>query len=176
MRIIAGQLKGRVLHETHGHKTHPMSEKIRGALYNALGDIEGLSVLDAFAGTGAVGIEALSRGAAYVQAIDQDKEAFNCVQKNIMTLNLQKSIHATHANISSWSDNNPDKQFDIVIADPPYDDVKPAVLQKVAQHVASSGVFILSLPTSIESPGIHGMKIIHTKQYGDAQLLFYKFA
>jgi 16S rRNA (guanine966-N2)-methyltransferase len=77
VRIIAGSLKGRTFSEPHGHRTHPMSEKVRGALFNALGDIEGLTFLDAFAGSGALSFEAASRGAKSVIAIDKDGPAYS---------------------------------------------------------------------------------------------------
>ena len=70
MRIISGVLGGRVFKAPNGNKTHPMSEKIRGAMFNSLGDISGLTVLDAFSGSGAVAIEAFSRGAEHVVAVD----------------------------------------------------------------------------------------------------------
>src|SRR3989344_5907941 len=114
MRIIAGKLKGRLLHEPHGHRTHPMAEKVRGALFNVLGDIDGLTVLDAFAGSGALGLEAISRGAEHVTAIDLDKRAVSVVKENANTLDINEKIKITKANVSSWSDNNSRKKFDLV--------------------------------------------------------------
>ncbi|MCA9328933.1 RsmD family RNA methyltransferase, partial [Candidatus Saccharibacteria bacterium] len=76
MRVIAGEFKSRILKDPTGNRTHPMAEKVRGALFNSLGDITGLDVLDAFAGTGAVGIEALSRGAKRVWSVELDNDAF----------------------------------------------------------------------------------------------------
>ncbi len=174
MRIIAGKYKGRIIHEAHGHRTHPMSEKIRGALFNALGDIEGLRVFDAFTGTGAVAIEALSRGAAHVTAIDEDKEAFRCATKNCKALTLEKYMQVTQANVSSWSERNPSALFDIVIADPPYDDIQTDILQKLTRHVKSGGLYILSLPAGADDVRIEGCECIAEKQYGDARLDFYR--
>jgi 16S rRNA (guanine966-N2)-methyltransferase len=175
MRVIAGYLKGRILHEPHGHRTHPMSEKIRGAIFNALGDIEGLSLLDAFAGSGAVSAEAVSRGAKFVQAVDQDKEAVRCIRKNIDELKLSSVIKLSQANISSWLDTNPDATFGVVILDPPYDDVRPELLEKIANFVKISGIVVLSLPsdTNFElSPTTY--HLLSTKLYGDARLDFYR--
>ncbi len=153
-----------------------MSEKIRGALFNALGDIEGLSILDAFTGTGAVAIEALSRGAKHVTAIDEDKEAFRCASKNCKALSLDRSMHVTQANVSSWSERNPGALFDIVIADPPYDNVQADILQKLTRHIKIGGLYVLSLPAGSEDVTFEGCTRIAEKQYGDATLHFYRAA
>src|SRR3990167_9930034 len=121
MRIIAGKLGGRQFQPPSGHKVHPMSDKMRGALFNILGDVLGLTVLDAFTGSGALSFEAISRGASKVTAIDKDKTAHFQVQKNIKDLQLEDEIKAIRANANSWSDNNLDAEFDLVLLDPPYD-------------------------------------------------------
>ncbi len=164
-----------MIHETHGHKTHPMSEKIRGALFNALGDIEGLTVLDAFAGTGAVAVEAISRGASKVWAIDSDKEASRTIIKNINELKLTDKVQHSQANISSWLDNNPDMEFDIVIADPPYDNFRQDLIDKALGRLKFGGVGVVSMPVEInyQAPSIN-YQILATKNYGDAKLLFYR--
>src|SRR4051794_1002965 len=102
MRIIAGTLKGRIFQESHGHRTHPMSDKVRGALFNTLGDIEGLTFLDAFAGSGALSFEAASRGAKNVIAIDKDSSAHFVIEKNVKELGLQKHVHVSRANTGGW--------------------------------------------------------------------------
>lgn len=174
MRVIAGSLKGRNIHETRGHKTHPMSEKIRGALFNALGDIEGLTIFDAFAGTGAVGIEAISRGAASVQAVDSDKEAARTIQRNVNKLGLREKIAFSQANVSSWLDNNLDSMFDIVIADPPYDNVINELICKVSNSVKIGGVFVASIPSSIQIELSSNFTELSSKVYGEARLVFYR--
>src|SRR5688572_2138279 len=142
MRVIAGTLKGRHISETHGHHTHPMSEKIRGALFNALGDIEGLTVLDAFTGTGAVAIESVSRGSSQVVALDLDKDAYKTAAANVENLKLNEKIEVLRINAKSWSNRNLDKLFDIVIADAPFDEVNDVLLEKVARHVRPQGLLI----------------------------------
>jgi len=174
MRVIAGGLKGRQISEAHGKRTHPMSEKVRGALFNALGDIDGLSVLDAFAGTGAVSVEAISRGAASAMAVDSDDEAHRCVTKNIRSMRLEKCIKAVRANVSTWSEQNPDFFFDVVICDPPYDDVKPELLKKIAAHTKQGGVFVVSLPKSFELELSTLYSLLSTNYLGDAKLLFFR--
>ncbi len=172
MRIVAGRFKGRILADPKGHRTHPMSEKIRGALFNSLGDIEGLTILDAFTGTGAVAIEAASRGAQAVTAIDYDKEAFLCAGSNIKALKLEKVITLLKVNAKSWSNNNHDKLFDIVIADLPFDEVNDALLEKIGRHCKLAGIYILSLPSDYKPRKNSAFGLIASKNYGDAQLLF----
>lgn len=175
MRIIAGYLKGRTLHEPHGHKTHPMSEKVRGALFNALGDIEGLTFLDAYAGTGALAIEAVSRGAASVVGIDKDGAAHEVLEKNITSLKLRDKIKPVRANASGWSIHNMEKRFDVVLLDPPYDQLKTRQLQTlINRHVKVGGLAALSFPGKTEAPDFERAELVAEKHYGDAQLLFYR--
>ena len=119
MRVIAGRLGGRVFESPRGHRTHPMSEKARGAIFNALGDVEGLTFLDAYAGSGAVAIEAISRGATSALAIDVDIDAVKAISANVEALGRLDSMTVLRKNISGWARNNQAEQFDIVVADPP---------------------------------------------------------
>lgn len=174
MRVIAGTLGGRVFDSPHGHRTHPMSDKIRGALFNILGDISGLTVFDAFAGSGALSIEAISRGAASALAIDIDKEAYETIQRNVEALKLEDRITVMRKNVAGWSRNNQHKQFDIVIADPPYNDIRPTLLQKLIPQVSPGGTFVLSWPGNEPVRKFEGVEVLTNKTYGDAQLVFYK--
>ena len=175
MRIIAGKLGGRILHEPAGHKSHPMSEKIRGALFNSLGDIEGLSVLDAFAGSGALAFEAASRGAKLVVAIDKDRTAHTVIEKNQAELGLKKAVKVIRANSGGWSDHNMEKKFDILFLDPPYQQLQFNLMQKlIKRHLRSSGLAVLSFPGHTAAPDLDGVKLISDKNYGDAQLVFYR--
>lgn len=174
MRIVAGQLKGRILADPKSHRTHPMSEKIRGALFNVLGDLDGLTVFDPFTGSGAVAVEAVSRGAAHVTALDLDLDAYKCASGNVASLNLQDTITVLRTNAKSWSNNNIGKMFDIVIADPPFDVVNDALLEKVARHVKKGGLFVISIPTDYKSRQNPVLEKLVQKEYGDATLAFYR--
>lgn len=174
MRIIAGKLGGRAFNAPEGHRTHPMSDKARGALFNMLGDIDGLTVLDAFAGSGALGFEALSRGASSVLAIELDKKAHKTIQTNLEILKLQGAMKAVHANASGWSDNNEREQFDLVFSAPPYDNLQITLLQKLVRHVKEKGLYVLDWPGGLEAPEFLGLKKVKNKKFGDAQLVFYR--
>src|ERR1700683_4883439 len=102
MHIIAGYLKGRTFDSPKSGQTHPMSDKIRGAMFNMLGDIEGLNILDAFSGSGAIAFEAISRGAASVTLIESDHLAQRSIALNIDKLGLSESASLIRANANSW--------------------------------------------------------------------------
>lgn len=174
LRIIAGDLGGRQLEAPRSHKTHPMSEKIRGALFNMLGDVKSLTLLDAFAGSGAVAFEAISRGARHVTAVEVDKDVHALATRNAMLLGVAAVVKIIRANVSSWSDNNLETRFDIVFCDPPYDSVKPALLGKLAKHVANDGLLVCSLPPDLQLMDVDGFSLVVKKSYGDATLVFYK--
>ena len=175
MRIIAGKLGGRQFDAPKGHRTHPMSEKARGGLFNALGDVVGLTVLDAFAGSGALAFEAISRGARHVTAIDIDKNAITSVGSSSRELGAEEQIKTIRAKSGSWSENNPDALFDLVLLDPPYDQIRPELLEKLANHAKPGGVIVCSLPpgTDFKLPTTD-YQLLTAKSYGDAQLAFYR--
>lgn len=171
MRIVAGGLGGRTFDSPPGRRTHPMSDKIRGAIFNMLGDVSGLTVLDAFAGSGALGLEAISRGASHVTAIDSDNAAHQTIIGNAEKLGVRKQIKATKANISSWSDNNLTETFDVVLADPPYDKVQVVLLAKLARHAKLGGVIVYSLPPDAGFLAGNDLEQVSSKSYGDATLV-----
>lgn len=176
LRIISGKLGGRQFNAPPGHKTHPMSDRARGALFNILGDIEGLTVLDAFAGSGALGFEAISRGAKVVTAVELDKTAYETIDANQKQLNISDDqFNLVRANIISWTKRNYQQQFDLVFCDPPYDAVNYASLIKLSKCVRPGGLVIYSLPED------HGFSLpednftqILEKQYSAATLVFFK--
>ncbi|HVV26139.1 MAG TPA: 16S rRNA (guanine(966)-N(2))-methyltransferase RsmD [Candidatus Saccharimonadales bacterium] len=173
MRIIAGRLGGRTFQSPPGHKTHPMSDKIRGALFNVLGDIAGLTVLDAFAGSGAISFEAISRGASRAVAIDSDRQAQRIIKENIAALGVAKNVQLIAAAVSAWLATS-DQKFDLIICDPPYDDVKPALLTELATRCRPSGLVVLSLPPKQAIRLEEGYELVARKHYGDAELHFYR--
>lgn len=174
MRVIAGKLGGRHFSSSRGHRTHPMSEKMRGALFNALGDLTNLTVLDAYAGTGALSFEAVSRGAASAVAIDIDKQAYETIVSNISDLNLSEHIIALRKNISGWSRNNRHKSFDLILVDPPYDDINPKAIENLFQLIAPTGTLALSWPGNEAVREFAKANVVLAKNYGDSQLVFYK--
>ncbi|MDQ3093838.1 MAG: RsmD family RNA methyltransferase [bacterium] len=174
MRIVAGKFGGRIIADTQGNNTHPMSEKIRGALFNSLGDIEGLNILDAFTGTGAVAIEAVSRGAASVRALDVDADAFKTASANVASLKLNSQIDVQRINVKAWSNRNQSTSFDIVIADMPFEEVNDRMLEKLHKHIKLNGLLVLNLPADFRPREYSYLEIVREKSYGDAKLEFYR--
>lgn len=174
MRVIAGWLGGRVFASPHGHRTHPMSEKTRGGIFGVLGDIKGLTVLDAFAGSGALSIEAISRGAKTALAIEVDKNAHRTITENCEALGITDRVKAVRAFTNAWSTRHQSQRFDLVFADPPYDNVPYRDLKILPRHLKESGTLVLSWPGGEEPLKFDGLSVVQTKNYGDAQLVFYQ--
>jgi len=174
MRVISGWLGGRIFESPHGHRTHPMSEKMRGAIFGALGDIKGLSVLDPFAGSGALAIEAISRGAEHAVAVELDKGAHTVIESNLKSLGIEDRIKVTRAYAGAWSTRHQALLFDIILIDPPYDKVPYRDLDRLPRHLKEDGVLVLSWPGKAEAMRFPGLQVVQNKEYGDSQLIFYK--
>lgn len=176
MRIIAGSLGGRKFASPHGQRTHPMSDKIRGALFNALGELDDLNVLDAFSGTGALSFEAVSRGASHCLAIENDRLAQRIISENIDQLGLSARVKLIKATAQGWLETNPSAVFDIVLLDPPYDNLQRITVATLAARANEDGTVVLSWPGDEELPELDGFTCVLHKTYGDAQLGFYQRA
>lgn len=174
MRVITGALGNRRFDAPGTFRTHPMSDKARGALFNILGDIEGLSVLDPFAGSGALSFEAISRGAAPVVAIELDRTAQKVIEANIADLNIKDALTFVKASAHGWLQSNPEAHFDLVLCDPPYDDMQPKLLAELAERVVPEGIFVLSLPKDSDLPELPGLELLEQRTYSRATLAFFR--
>jgi 16S rRNA (guanine966-N2)-methyltransferase len=120
MRVIAGAYKGRRLQAPAGSETRPTSDRVREALFSILGDVSGDRVLDLYAGSGALGIEALSRGAAGAVFVERDRRAADAIRANLRTVGHSSAkIHAGDA-LAWLARAHAEGPFDLVFADPPY--------------------------------------------------------
>lgn len=133
LRIISGTYKGRTLQTPKGSKTRPTQEALREAVFNICqATVEGATVLDLFAGSGAIGFEAISRGASHVTFVEKDKEAIACIRKNIEHLDVVPKT--TLLNLDALNAMKRLKGFDLIYVDPPYDmSVKP-LLKAITNH------------------------------------------
>lgn len=176
MRVIAGELGGRFFATPDSSATHPMAERVRGALFNSLGDIQGDHVLDAFGGSGALAFEAVSRGAKSALVVERDRRAQRIIADNIESLGLTDRIKLIKTGASTWSNNNPDVQFDLVLCDPPYHDLQLSTVFQLTQHVKQNGLMVLSYPGRESAPAVNGVVVVDNVLYGDAALAYYRKA
>lgn len=174
IRIIAGIYGSRFIEAPSGFTTHPMGERVRNALFNMLGDVSGKTILDPFAGSGAISIEAVSRGARQAVAIEKDRKAQSVIATNIAALGLQDKIQLIRANCRAWSSTNEDKFFDIIIADPPYNDMNLSTISIIIRHLKPNGLMVLSHSGRESAPTVNGVVVVDNKSYGDAALAVYR--
>jgi 16S rRNA (guanine966-N2)-methyltransferase len=119
MRVIAGEFRSRVLKTLPGMETRPTPDRLRESLFNVLApEIEGVVFMDAYAGTGAVGIEAVSRGASKAILIERSRSAANVIRENIAALKLAGRVEVLHGRVLQYL---PHRKADIVFLDPPYE-------------------------------------------------------
>lgn len=151
-----------------------MGERERIALFNMIADyVPGNFILDVFAGSGALGIEALSRGAGFVFFMDNDKRACDIITENLISLGLYgRRGGAMQANAYQVLRTATDR-FGIVLADPPYDEYNERKIKILARVVADpGGILVLSHPD--EAPELPGLELWKTKQYAAAHISVYK--
>jgi 16S rRNA (guanine966-N2)-methyltransferase len=118
MRVVAGAFKGRRLVAPRGQLTRPTADRVREALFSMLGDVEGARVLDLYAGSGALGIEALSRGAAAATFVERDARAVAAIERNLAAVGVEAELIRDDAvRFMARSEG----EFDLVFCDPPYD-------------------------------------------------------
>lgn len=175
-RLIGGSLGGRFITSPHTSRTHPMGERIRGALFNIIGEVQGLRVLDAFAGTGALGLEALSRGAAHATFIERDRIAQKVLAENIGNLDLGDRARVVRSSVSAWSETAGGEGFDLIFADPPYHDLQLSTVSRLTGYLNEKGLMILSHPGRESAPTVNGVVVVDNRSYGDAALAFYRQA
>lgn len=173
MRIISGTHSGRLFDAPSGYATHPMSERIRNALFNTLGDIEGLSLFDAYGGSGAVAFEAASRGANPVCVTDNNGRAFKTIQANIKRLGLEDVVSVSQANCISWLKET-GKKFDVIIADPPFGKLQESQLNELVNYLTKSGIMVLSHTGRADTPRVDGVVVVKHRTYANAALTFYR--
>lgn len=174
MRIISGDLGGRQFEAPKSFKTHPMSDRARGALFNMLGDISGLTFFDPFAGSGALCFEAISRGAQNALAIEQDRTAQQVIAANIKSLGLSAKVKLVKAGAGAWLTNNPDAQFDLTVCDPPYHDLQPNLIKRLSKTVKSGGLFVVSWPADQDLPNLETLELLDRRQYANLTLAFFR--
>ncbi len=155
-----------------------MGDRERLALFNRLGDISGQNVLDLFSGSGALGLEALSRGATSVVFIDASPKLTSALKANLDLLNLSTKGQVSTQKVQTFLDSPtvPDHKYDLIFADPPYDHLQFSTLQNIADFLSPQGIFTLSHPSTTPAPDIAKLTPVSSKSYAGCQLTFYQLS
>ena len=183
MRIIAGRFGGRTLVAPAGAGTRPTADRVREALFSVLADVEGDSVLDLYAGTGALGIEALSRGAARATFVENARPALQALRRNIDALELRTVTTVLPIPVERVLRTSPWLEpFDLIFLDPPYallragrfaDALARAVERGLVSALRPGGRVVLEHTSDEVAPPVSGITLEETRVYGDTALSFY---
>jgi 16S rRNA (guanine966-N2)-methyltransferase len=174
VRLIAGFYGGRTIEGSGTSRTHPMGERIRNAIFNKVGsELEDADVLDAFAGSGALGLEALSRGAKNVTFVERDRVAQKVISNNITLLHVEAQSTLIKLPVSQWV-KGMHRQFDIIFADPPYDDPQLSTVSELFGLLKPNGLMVLSYPGRSETLAELGVVVVDNRSYGNAAIAFYR--
>lgn len=176
MRIVGGRFKGRPLNSPKGMATRPTTDRTRESLFNILSnqiDFEACRTLDLFAGTGALGLEALSRGSSYCVFIEEGNAARGSIRTNIEALGLNGITKVFRRDATRLGKCAPLKPFDLVFADPPYG---KGLGEKAARSLLEGdwlnkgGYFILEEATETFPEALRGYELIDKRQYGETTI------
>lgn len=178
LRITSGEARSRKIETPENTVTHPMGDRERLALFNSIQPIiRGATVLDLYAGSGSLGLEALSRGAKNAIFVEKDAKAVACILKNAKELGyesratvLQGDVH-TALRTGGLSEDI----FDIILCDPPYNHFDLDEFKSATKYLEMGGVLVLSHP-DMDAPEFFDLKLTDTKKFAGANLSFYEKA
>ena len=176
MRVITGTARGRVLETLPGEDVRPTTDRVKEAMFSIIQfELEGRKVLDLFAGSGQLGIEALSRGAAYAVFVDSSRDSVDCVKSNLLKTGLKSNSSVVQADSLTFIRTAKDK-FDIAFLDPPYGKgLLQSVLPLVAEKMNDGGVIVCEHSKGEEMPAEAGDFVLFREyKYGKTALTVYR--
>jgi 16S rRNA (guanine966-N2)-methyltransferase len=179
MRVITGTAKGRKLKSVPGDSTRPISDRVKVALFDLLiGEMEDASVLDLFAGTGGVGIEALSRGARRVVFVDAAPAAVRTIGENLEITSLADRAQIIRSDAFQFLERRGHESFDLIyIAPPQYLGLWIQALQAIDKNpgwLTDDGLAIVQIdPREYRTPSLEHLALIEERKYGNTLLVFY---
>ena len=174
MRVISGKYKGRTIECPKGNRIRPTSDMVRSAVYNILNnfvDWENANLLDVFCGTGAFGIEALSRGAKFVGFIDNHRESVEFTKKNLQRIHTENNTYVYSYDATQLP--KADRAYDVIFIDPPYNS---GLIGKVLNGLKNggwinAGARIILEESDKENVGaMPGFKVVNDRRYGNTKL------
>ena len=172
MRIVAGEHRGARIFAPKGTDTRPTSDRVREAAFNLIGPVDGATVLDLFAGSGAMGLEALSRGAASAVFVENDREAMRAIDRNLEKLRLT-GVRTVQRDVlqALATDRN---AYDLILCDPPYGfDQDARMAPYLARALAPDGLVVYET-TSRREPALDGLRVRTSRTYGSARLTLFE--
>ena len=171
MRIITGSRKGHRIDAPKGTSTRPTSDRVRENTFNLIGPVDGATVLDLYAGSGAMGLEALSRGAAGVVFVESDRDACRVINANLDKLRLQATVLCSDVLRVLSTERN---RYDLVILDPPYDFRDHDRLAPYLPRLVADGGLIVYETGAKTQPEIEGLEIRTSRKYGSARITLFE--
>lgn len=180
-RVISGKAKGRRLKLVPGDTTRPIMDRVKESLFNILGDVNGTRWLDLFAGTGQVGIEALSRGAVEAVFVDNARAAIQTIRDNLEHTGLTTGATVIQADSFTYLRDSTDQPFDIIyVAPPQYKDIWQKALTVIdtsRRHLTGEGMVIAQIdPREYRELALSSLELIDKRRYGNTLLCFYQLA
>lgn len=178
MRIIAGAFGGRRLHTPKGTAIRPTADRVREAVFSIIGPgLAGAEILDLFAGTGAMGLEALSRGASRVIFVDQSRHAVQLIRSNVELCHVADRVRVIHGSVSQAIRllASQGEAFDLIFIDPPYREQSLLKTLQTLGEVVRSGTIVVAEHSSRDPLPVQVLEWSQTevRQYGDTTVSFY---
>jgi 16S rRNA (guanine(966)-N(2))-methyltransferase RsmD len=171
MRIIAGSHRGHRIAAPKGRDTRPTSDRVRESAFNLVGPVDDAAVLDLFSGSGALGLEALSRGAASAVLVESDREACRTINANLDKLKLHATVLCSDALRAVASDR---RTYDLILCDPPYGYDASRLAPQLARLLAEDGVLVWESAGREPPPVIPGLQERTSRRYGSARLTLFE--
>jgi 16S rRNA (guanine966-N2)-methyltransferase len=175
VRIIAGTRKGHTIHAPKGRDTRPTSDRVRENVFNLVGPVDGAAVLDLYAGSGSLGLEALSRGAARAVFVENDRDAVRAIDQNLDKLRLSATVLRQDALTALATEAGMGRKYDLVLVDPPYDmysALQPQLARYLPAVLADDGLLVVETDARVE-PALQ-LPQRTTRKYGQARITVYE--
>jgi 16S rRNA (guanine966-N2)-methyltransferase len=176
MRVIAGTKKGHTIVAPHGTDTRPTSDRVRENIFNLVGPLDGAKVLDLFAGSGALGIEALSRGATQAVFVDSDRDAIRAIERNLEKLRLTGArVVRGDALFTLAQERTAGAKYDLVLVDPPYgmlEDIQPRLARHLPALLAPDGLVVVE--TDARSEPELPLPVRTSRKYGNTRVTIFE--
>lgn len=171
MQVISGIYKNRPLKSPNNDKTHPMGSREKLALFNMISTyLPDSVILDAFAGSGALGIEAISRGAKKIVFVEKSGKIAKTIKENLESLG-EDAVQKSEIIVKDINDFETTTKFDLILADPPYNLFNPTETENLAHLLAPSGILVLSHPN--EAPKLKNLTLEKSHSYAAANISIY---